>query len=85
MKNAKVLYNGMNIAVDAFEKQVCMTPYRPDVETRSESSDTDNEDGSKLETPREVTPKSVISDFNNDRLFEDGDKDEQPDTIDMSD
>ena len=75
----------MNIAADAFEKQVCMTAYRPDVETRSESSDTDNEDGSKLDTPGEVTPKIVISDFNNDRLFEDGDKDEQPDTIDMSD
>ena len=83
MKNARALYNGMNIIVDAFEKRVFMTPDSPDVETRSKSSDTNDKDGSKFETPREVTLRSVISDFNVDRLYKDRDKDEQPDTIDL--
>ena len=83
MKNARALYNGMNIIVDAFEKRVFMTPDSPDVEARSKSSDTNDKDGSKFETPREVTLRSVISDFNVDRLCKDRDKDEQPDTIDL--
>ena len=83
MKNARALYNGMNIIVDAFEKRVFMTPDSPDVEARSKSSDTNDKDGSKFETPREVTLRSVISDFNVDRLYKDRDKDEQPDTIDL--
>ena len=73
----------MNIIVDAFEKRVFMTPDSPDVEARSKSSDTNDKDGSKFETPREVTLRSVISDFNVDRLYKDRDKDEQPDTIDL--
>ena len=73
----------MNIIVDAFEKRVFMTPDSPDVEARSKSSDTNDKDGSKFETPREVTLRSVISDFNVDRLCKDRDKDEQPDTIDL--
>ena len=60
-----------------------MTPDSPDVEARSKSSDTNDKDGSKFETPREVTLRSVISDFNVDRLYKDRDKDEQPDTIDL--
>ena len=59
----------MNFIVDAFNKRVFIAKYRPDIEARSESSDTDDKDGSKFETPREVTPKSVISDFNNGRLY----------------
>ena len=62
-KNAKVLYNGMNVIMDAFQKRVFVTPQRPDVEVSSESS-TDDEDGSIFASLREVTPRSVISDFN---------------------
>ena len=61
-KNAKVLYNGMNVIMDAFQKRVFVTPQRPDVEVSSESS-TDDEDGSIFASLREVTPRSVISDF----------------------
>ena len=73
----------MDTIVDAFEKQVFMIPYRPDVQARSKSVNTDDEDGSNFKTPREVTPRSVIFDFSIDRLHEDRDKDEQPDTTDM--
>ena len=62
-KNAKILYNRMNVIMDAFQKRVFVTPQRPDVEVSSESS-TDDEDGSIFASPREVTPRSVISDFN---------------------
>ena len=62
-KNAKVLYNGMDVIMDAFQKRVFVTPQRPDVEVSSESS-TDDEDGSIFASLREVTPRSVISDFN---------------------
>ena len=62
-KNAKILYNRMNVIMDAFQKRVFVTPQRPDVEVSSESS-TDDEDGSIFASLREVTPRSVISDFN---------------------
>ena len=47
----------MNVIVDAFEKRVFMTPYRPDVEARSKSIDTDDEYCSNFETPREKNTK----------------------------
>lgn len=62
-KNAKVLYNAINVIMDAFQKRVFVTPQRPDVEVSSESS-TNDEDGSIFASPREVTPRSVISDLN---------------------
>ena len=48
------------------------------VEAHSESDDTNDEDDFNFETPREAIP-----DFNIDRLYEERDKDEQPDTTDM--
>ena len=36
-----------------------------------------------LRLQEKKTPRSVISDFNIDRQYEDRDKDEQPDTTDM--
>ena len=83
LKNTKSLYNGINIILDAFEKQVFMAIHHPDIETHSKSSKTDDEDVSNFEAPREVTPRSVTTDFNLDRLYEDRDEDEQPDTTDM--
>ena len=83
LKNTKSLYNGINMILDAFEKQVFMAIHHPDIETHNKSSKTDDEDVSNFETPREVTSRSVITDFNLDRLYEDRDEDEQPDTTDM--
>ena len=57
----------------------------PFVEACSESDKTDDMDDSNFETPREVTPREVIPDFNIDRLYEERYKDEQPDTTDMPD
>ena len=57
----------------------------PFVEVCSESDKTDDMDDSNFETPREVTPREVIPDFNIDRLYEESYKDEQPDTTDMPD
>ena len=57
----------------------------PFVEVCSESDKTDDMDDSNFETPREVTPREVIPDFNIDRLYEERYKDEQPDTTDMPD
>ena len=53
---------------------------------------TDDENGSNFETPKEVTPRSVmsdlprsvISDFNIDRLYEYREEDKQLDTTDMT-
>ena len=57
----------------------------PFVEVCSESDKTDDMDDSNFETPREVTPREIIPDFNIDRLYEERYKDEQPDTTDMPD
>ena len=57
----------------------------PFVEACSESDKTDDMDDSNFQTPREVTPREVIPDFNIDRLYEERYKDEQPDTTDMPD
>ena len=57
----------------------------PFVEACSESDKTDDMDDSNFETPREVTPREIIPDFNIDRLYEERYKDEQPDTTDMPD
>ena len=52
----------MNVIMDAFQKRVFVTPQRPDVKVSSESS-RDDEYGSIFASPREVTPRIVISDF----------------------
>ena len=57
----------------------------PFVEVCSESDKTDDMDDSNFETPREVTPREVIPDFNIDRLYEERYKDVQPETTDMPD
>ena len=74
------MYTGTNVILDAFEKRVFIAKGRSYVEARSESGDTNDEDDFNFETPREVIP-----DFNIDRLYEERDKDEQPDTADMPD
>ena len=80
LRNAKALYTGTNVILDAFEKRVFIAKGRSYVEARSESDNTNDEDDFSFETPREVIP-----DFNIDRLYEERYKDEQPDTTDMPD
>ena len=78
LRNTKALYTGTNVILDAFEKRVFIAKGRSYVEAHSESDDTNDEDDFNFETPREAIP-----DFNIDRLYEERDKDEQPDTTDM--
>ena len=66
----------MNTILDAFEKRVFIPKSSPFAEARSESDNTDDEDGSNFETPKEVTPRRLIPDFNIDRLCEKRDEDE---------
>ena len=61
------------MTVDAFRRQVLESKYRPDVDVDYES-DTDDKYNFAFHTPREVTPRNIISDYGIDTYFNDENK-----------
>ena len=79
LKNAEMLFK---IVIKAFEDYVFMNPYRPDNRPDHELTDTDQNDSDQNEndcdlefyTPKEVTTRDEISDFEIKGMFENEDE-----------
>ena len=70
MKNARALYDWMNIILHAFVRSAFGNKHRPDIDVDYESN-TDDKDDFDFYTPREVALRNLISDYWIDTLVSD--------------